>query len=917
MKNINIIIIKNLSLLISSIQNKKILFYFFSHDYMNQIILHLSTSIEEQDMDYLCFYINFLKTIANKLDINSLSLFFHKEYNSFPLLDEVSIFFIFNDIMIKNTARNIFLSIIKLNYEPLIQYICDIPRITDLLLLADNIKSYIIYLTSINIDDNNMNISEIKLKIKEVEENIIDDFLFIQDILSIGILKINYILINCLFNIPLKYIFKCIVEHHNVNIAFYILNLLFKNINDECLNNLITFVLYSSQIDTKINEFISSQESQEIYNILYLNKIISHHSGCLNLLFEEYIILVFNQNFLKSMRFIKEDDKVFEEIIDISKYIKERKDDEIKDINIGIKIISEHLRKKDKLNQIIKKMEEYHNLISKYTGINLGISHSGSNNSILQLIRDNLFLYNEDTHKNNININNINENLIKKECFSLLDLNYILDNQYIYINQIFLILQIINNNKISIELKKFLYLNKHISIEEKIFESDESKNNNLNNENNLILKNIKLKNGNEENEENKYLISGRKRNEIIKDFFGISETKTDYDMLNNYFNNSTSETKTSCNNISNVLIPKPNNNDINDNIINFRSFNFNNKNLNKLFLKYNSKKQEEKYDNNIIFHDELLQKIIDIIFKNDKILTKLNYRLSLELIENLILGLENNTFYKDKYKDIIIKKYYQILNDINTILLNSNSTKTKIYKFAYQYLEESFILNKKKFNFLLNECIINYSLYFLLKLNNKRDKYFDIIDYPKKDNENLQCLFQALIGLCDLKNLFGFINENNKYKYLLRNVEFPFKLINSNQEKDGLINIKELNIKVNPVPVIYKSKNIEQQNFFIFTYQNYLFIVSPLTKKEEKSNFYFIEYKFPLRQILAYHDRGEPRTLYLLNKNETESTLFFNGVQQATNMKDNIINSIKLANLKEFSEVKKFINDLKHIDSFI
>ena len=37
---------------------------------------------------------------------------------------------------------------------------------------------------------------------------------------------------------------------------------------------------------------------------------------------------------------------------------------------------------------------------------------------------------------------------------------------------------------------------------------------------------------------------------------------------------------------------------------------------------------------------------------------------------------------------------------------------------------------------------------------------------------------------------------------------------------------------------------------------------------------------------------------------------FFNGVQQATNMKDNIINSIKLANLKEFSEVKKFINDL-------
>ena len=45
-KNINIIIIKNLGILIPSLQDKKILFYFFSHDYMNQIILNISSSIE-------------------------------------------------------------------------------------------------------------------------------------------------------------------------------------------------------------------------------------------------------------------------------------------------------------------------------------------------------------------------------------------------------------------------------------------------------------------------------------------------------------------------------------------------------------------------------------------------------------------------------------------------------------------------------------------------------------------------------------------------------------------------------------------------------------------------------------------------------------------------------------------------------
>ena len=270
-KNINIIIIKNLGILIPSLQDKKILFYFFSHDYMNQIILNISSNIEEQDNDFLSYYINFLKTIANKLDISTLALFFHRENNNFPLLDEASGFFNHQDVMIKNTSRNIFLSIIKLNYEPMIQYICDLPRITDLLLFADNIKSYIILLTNIKVNNDRYN-AEIRLK--EIEESLIDDILFMQDILSVGIEKINYILINCLFSIPLQFLFNSILTHHYTNIAFYVLNLIMKNIKNECINNLIAFVLYSSQIHVKINENIANQENQETYNLLYLNKFV-------------------------------------------------------------------------------------------------------------------------------------------------------------------------------------------------------------------------------------------------------------------------------------------------------------------------------------------------------------------------------------------------------------------------------------------------------------------------------------------------------------------------------------------------------------------------------------------------------------------------------------------------------------------
>ena len=914
LKNINIIIIKNLGLLIPSLQTKKILFYFFSNDYMNQLILNISASIEERDIDFLSYYINFLKTIANKLDINTLSLFFHKEYNSFPLLDEASAFFTFNDIMIKNTARNIFLSVIKLNYEPMIQYICDIPRITDLLLLADNIKSYLIYLTTINIS-NNINISDVESKIKEVEENLVDDILFIQDILSLGIIKINYILINCLFSIPFQYLFNCILNKNRVNISFYILYLLLKHIKDETINNLIAFVLCSSQIHNKINEYISNKENQEIYNILYLNKYLSHHSGCFNLLFDEYIILVYNQKFLKSIRYLKEEDKLFEEIKEISNYIKERSDEANKDVNLCNKIISEKLRKNDKLEQVIKKMEVYHNLISRITGINLGISRNEANFSFLKIIYDNFLYYNNnDGTKNNINII-IQDNKIKKECLSLMDWNKnnSIENHYILLNQLFLLLHIINSNKISLELKRFMNINKPINEDKnKIKFENEHHDKGIGNkivlDNKLFLRNLRMKNG-FGFDENDSSISGKKRNDLIKDFFGISETKTDYDILNNYFTNSLYEESNLSNNIGIIMIPKPVNNKLNDDIINFKNFVFNNKNLNKLFTKYNSKKQEEKTDLNLKLHDELLQKIIDIIFNNNKLLCRIIYRLSFELIENLILGMENANYYTEKYKNIFMNKYTQILNEINVILLNSNSTKTKIYKFAYQYFEESYILNKKKFQTLLNESIINHFSYLLLNI--KKDKgYFDIIDNPKKEHENLQCLFQILIGLCDLKNMFGFNNENEKYKFLFRNVEFPLQLINSNLDKGKIINIKDLNIKVSPVPVIYKSKDIDFKNFFIFNYQNYLFIVSPLNKKGEENQSFLIDYSIPLRQIIAYADRGEPRTLYLLNTNHIETTLFFEGVQEALNMKETINNAIKLTNLKEFSEVKSFINDL-------
>ena len=116
---------------------------------------------------------------------------------------------------------------------------------------------------------------------------------------------------------------------------------------------------------------------------------------------------------------------------------------------------------------------------------------------------------------------------------------------------------------------------------------------------------------------------------------------------------------------------------------------------------------------------------------------------------------------------------------------------------------------------------------------------------------------------------------------------------------------------MDPVSIKYKSNDIQYPNFFIFTHLNYLFIVSSENKNIDTNASFIIKDRIPLRQIVAYADRGEPRALYLLkDENDSETTLYFDNVLKASNMKENINNAIKLANVKEFSEIKSFINNL-------
>jgi protein CLEC16A len=113
-RNISLQIIKSFSVLILNCSNTTTLYYVFSNNFLNQII---SNDYEKYDEDFLSYYVNFIKSLSLKIDQTTIQFFFHKQINSFPLVQSALKLYNHNDPMIKNVVRNIILTILKSKYN--------------------------------------------------------------------------------------------------------------------------------------------------------------------------------------------------------------------------------------------------------------------------------------------------------------------------------------------------------------------------------------------------------------------------------------------------------------------------------------------------------------------------------------------------------------------------------------------------------------------------------------------------------------------------------------------------------------------------------------------------------------------------------------------------------------------------------
>ena len=215
-----------------------------------------------------------MKSISQKTDSSYIPLLLDIDHNSFPLLDNALLLTNDKDEMIKNTGRNIMMTIIKMQYPLVMKYICNPSTLSFFVLLVENVKKLIIKLMQVlskeKIDKN---------EVIDLNEQIQNEILFFQDIFSIENKTLNYILANCIFGILIMpFLFKNIITGNQYEISIFIIWEFLNFIKQEEFINLLISLLFDDYLYYRIYS--------KIYKYRFKNKLNLKQNSLIHLIFK-------------------------------------------------------------------------------------------------------------------------------------------------------------------------------------------------------------------------------------------------------------------------------------------------------------------------------------------------------------------------------------------------------------------------------------------------------------------------------------------------------------------------------------------------------------------------------------------------------------------------------------------------------
>ncbi len=272
---VSFIILKSIFFLCSNIKNR----HFINYLYVSKIIDDLFQINFNLNEEFLSTQINFMKSISLKLNKDNLFYFYNKELSQFPLLTKALSLYNHDDPMIRTVVRNIFLSIIKIDNLNLRNLITSFPIVVYFPNLIYLVRNLIIEIFNLNINENPKKEYSFKNKFDEV----INNLLYISDILDLNIENVNFILLNTSIqelSIPL---IKLLVKKDKNTIselmALYCIMLILFLIKNKKISNIISLILFNDKISKDLLEKIKLTRKFESYDqkaINFINYIIKN-----------------------------------------------------------------------------------------------------------------------------------------------------------------------------------------------------------------------------------------------------------------------------------------------------------------------------------------------------------------------------------------------------------------------------------------------------------------------------------------------------------------------------------------------------------------------------------------------------------------------------------------------------------------
>ena len=243
---------------------------------IDKIIILESSKNEE----ILTYQINFMKSLALKLNTDSLKYFYDNNINLFVLLTKSFSLYNHSDGLIRNSVKNILLSLIKIEDKNLRNFLSVFPINLYYANIIFEFKNTIIKLCFIDFNQNKL-IKNYNL-MRKYHDSFFDSVLYLNDLLSLKIDNINYILINCLLNEIILPLITSIIyqneEYLTIYHSLYILSLILFAIKNEFIFNVITFFLFEEEIPKALYEKILPAKFNKINDKIMnnINNIITN-----------------------------------------------------------------------------------------------------------------------------------------------------------------------------------------------------------------------------------------------------------------------------------------------------------------------------------------------------------------------------------------------------------------------------------------------------------------------------------------------------------------------------------------------------------------------------------------------------------------------------------------------------------------